>query len=298
MRCVEVFSNNEQPYNVSFPNSASDFTFETRMYWIEGHQGLEAEITEGVGEICIKGQDPIILLRSYVLNVITVGDHTFSPKNPTLPMRFITPENGTLVDSTDVRGWGSELESGDILSVSKQTCELNPMASTPTKPSNQSQQWIWNTNYRPSSMIPAIQENDSLLIVLDDEDEVSICSQQLYPVPDSIISIDYGPELILERNNNFYRMWTSLWASAANGELSGSNMSEFVVHNPVNSTTRVNIVQTTSGEDSEEWSVIESVTELQPGENRFNFAPPDNLLSTMYFDYEDGEIYIYLGSYS
>jgi hypothetical protein len=298
MRCVEVFSNNEQPYNVSFPNSASDFTFETRMYWIEGHQGLEAEITEGVGEICIKGQDPIILLRSYVLNVITVGDHTFSPKNPTLPMRFITPENGTLVDSTDVRGWGSELESGDILSVSKQTCELNPMASTPTKPSNQSQQWIWNTNYRPSSMIPAIQENDSLLIVLDDEDEVSICSQQLYPVPDSIISIDYGPELMFERNNNFYRMWTSLWASAANGELSGSNMSEFVVHNPVNSTTRVNIVQTTSGEDSEEWSVIESVTELQPGENRFNFAPPDNLLSTMYFDYEDGEIYIYLGSYS
>ena len=147
-------------------------------------------------------------------------------------------------------------------------------------------------------MIPAIQENDSLLIVLNDEDEISICSQQLYPAPDSIISIDYGPELIFERNNMFYRMWTSLWASAANGELSGSNMSEFVIHNPVNSTTRVNIVQTTSGEDSEEWSVIESVTEIMPGENRFNFAPPDNLLSTMYIDYEDGEVYIYLGSYS
>ena len=298
MRCLEVFSDNEQPYNISFPNSASDFTFETRMYWIEGHQGLEAEITEDVGEICIKGQDPVILLRSYVLTVIKLGDHTFSPQNPALPMRFISPENGTLVDSTDVRGWGSELESGDILSVLEQTCKLNPMASTPTKPSNQSQQWIWNTNYRPSSMIPAIQENDSLLIVLNDEDEISICSQQLYPVPDSIISIDYGPELIIERNNMFYRMWTSLWASAANGELSGSNMSEFVIHNPVNSTTRVNIVQTTSGEDSEEWSVIESVTEIMPGENRFNFAPPDNLLSTMYIDYEDGEVYIYLGSYS
>ena len=298
MRCLEVFSDNEQPYNVSFPNSASDFTFETRMYWIEGHQGLEAEITEDIGEICIKGQDPVILLRSYVLTVIKVGDHTFSPQNPVLPMRFISPENGTLVDSTDVRGWGSELESGDILSVSEQTCKPNPMASTPTKPSNQSQQWIWNTNYRPSSMIPAIQENDSLLIVLNDEDEISICSQQLYPDPDSIISIDYGPELIFERNNMFYRMWTSLWASAANGELSGSNMSEFVIHNPVNSTTRVNIVQTTSGEDSEEWSVIESVTEIMPGENRFNFAPPDNLLSTLYIDYEDGEVYIYLGSYS
>ena len=213
-------------------------------------------------------------------------------------MRFITPENGTLIDSTAVRGWGSELNSGDILSVSDLTCRLNPMASTPTKPSNQSQQWVWNTNYRSSSMIPAIQENDSLLIILNEDDQASICSQQLYPIPDSIISIEYGPELIFERNNNFYRMWNSLWASAANGELSGNNMSEFVIHNPDNSTTRVNIVQTTSGENAEEWSIIESVSELTPGENRFSFSPPESLLSTMYIDYEDGEIYIYLGSYS
>ena len=122
-------------------NSASDFNFETRMYWIEGYQGLEAEITEDIGEICIKGQDPIVLLRSYVLNVIKIGEHLFSPQNPMLQMRLITPENGTLVDSTEVRGWGAELESGDILSVSEQTCKLNPMVSTPTKPSNLSQQW-------------------------------------------------------------------------------------------------------------------------------------------------------------
>ena len=298
MRCIEVFSNSEQPYNVSFPNAASDFDFETRMYWIEGYQGLEAEITEGINEICIKGQDPVILLRSYVLNVIQVGQHSFGPENPILPMRFVTPENGTLIDSTAIRGWGSELNSGDILSVSDQTCRLNPMASTPTKPSNQSQQWVWNTNYRSSSMIPAIQENDSLLIILNDNDQASICSQQLYPIPDRIISIEYGPELIFERNNKFYRMWNSLWASAANGELSGNNMSEFVIHNPDNSTTRVNIVQTTSGEDAEDWLIIESVNELMPGENRFNFAPPESLLSTMYIDYEDGEVYIYLGSYS
>ena len=31
-------------------------------------------------------------------------------------------------------------------------------------------------------------------------------------------------------------------------------MSEFVIHNPENVTTRVNIVQTTSGDDSEEES--------------------------------------------
>ena len=93
-------------------------------------------------------------------------------------------------------------------------------------------------------------------------------------------------------------MWNSLWASAANGELSGNNMSEFVIHNPDNSTTRVNIVQTTSGENAEDWLIIESVNELMPGENRFSFTPPESLLSTMYIDYEDGEVYIYLGSYS
>ena len=83
MRCLEVFSDNEQPYNVSFPNSASDFTFETRMYWIQGHQGLEAEITEDIGEICIKGQDPVILLRSYVLNVIKLEIYFLATKSCT-----------------------------------------------------------------------------------------------------------------------------------------------------------------------------------------------------------------------
>ena len=120
----------------------------------------------------------------------------------------------------------------------------------------------------------------------------------MYPKPDELISIEYGPELIFERNNMFYRMWTSLWASAANGELSGSNMSEFVIHNPENITTRVNIVQTTSGDNSEEWVILESTNQLIQGENEFKFSPPNNQLSTLYIDFEDGEIYIYLGSYS
>ena len=298
MRCIEVFSNTEQDYNVSFPNSDTDFDFETRMYWIEGHQGLEAEFGQEVTEICIKGQDPVILLRSYVLNVIQIGEHTFSPKLPKLPLRFITPSNGTLIDSSEIRGWGSELESGDILSVSEQSCQMNPMVSTPMKPSNQSEQWVWNTNYRTTSLIPAIQQNDSILLILDDQDTISLCSENMYPKPDELISIEYGPELIFERNNNFYRMWSSLWASAANGELSGSNMSEFVIHNPENVTTRVNIVQTTSGDDSEEWIILESTNQLLQGENEFRFSPPNNELSTLYVDFEDGEIYIYLGSYS
>ena len=89
-----------------------------------------------------------------------------------------------------------------------------------------------------------------------------------------------------------------MWAAAANGELSGDNMSEFVIHNPQNVSTKVNIVQTTLGSNAQEWTVLESLTQLDPGENNFKFQPPNNLLATMYIEYEDGELYIYLGSYS
>ena len=33
-RCIQVFTNIDGSYNVTFPNSASDFDFQTRMYWI------------------------------------------------------------------------------------------------------------------------------------------------------------------------------------------------------------------------------------------------------------------------
>ena len=288
----------ETQYNVSFPNSESDFDYDTRMYWIDGYQGLEAELDEQTKEICIKGQDPIILLRSYVLNVIKLGNYSFQPTLPELPLEFVTPENGTQIDSTNSRGWGSKITSNSILSVSEQECQINMVAGTPTKPSDDSEQWVWNTNYRSSSRIPSIQENDSLLLILNDSDIASICSEEMYPIPDYTFSIEYGPELVFERNGNFYRMWTSLWASAANGELSGDNMSTFTIHNPNNHSTRINIVQTTYGDNADEWTIVKSTNQLVAGQNEFEFTPPTNLLSTLYVDFEDGEIYIYLGSYS
>ena len=299
MRCIEVFNDGtETQYNVSFPNSESDFDYDTRMYWIDGYQGLEAELDEQTKEICIKGQDPIILLRSYVLNVIKLGNYSFQPTLPELPLEFVTPENGTQIDSTNSRGWGSKITSNSILSVSEQECQINMVAGTPTKPSDDSDQWVLNTNYRSSSRIPSIQENDSLLLILNDSDIASICSEEMYPIPDYTFSIEYGPELVFERNGNFYRMWTALWASAANGELSGENMSTFTIHNPNNHSTRINIVQTTYGDNADEWTIVNSTNQLVAGQNEFEFTPPTNLLSTLYVDFEDGEIYIYLGSYS
>ncbi|MEC8540804.1 MAG: hypothetical protein VXY53_03095, partial [Candidatus Thermoplasmatota archaeon] len=174
----------------------------------------------------------------------------------------------------------------------------NSMASTPTKPKNDSEQWVWNTNYRSSSLIPEIRDNDSIMIVFSNSDTGSVCSESMYPMPDTTFSIEYGPELMFERNGVYHRMWTSLWASASNGVLSGNNLSEFIIHNPNNHTTRINIIQTTHGDNATEWSVVESTNQLTIGSNIFKFLPPDNLLSTLYFEFEDGEINIHLGSYS
>ena len=198
MRCIEVFSTDEQSsYNLSFPNSESDFDFETRMYWIDGHQSLEAELDYDTNEICIKGKDPIVLLRSYVLNETNLAT-AFLCQTPNLPNQLITPQNGTLIDSTDVRGWGSELTYSNqaVLSVSDTECQINSMASTPTKPKNESEQWVWNTNYRSSSLMPEIRDNDSIMLVFSDTDTGSICSESMYPVPDTTFSIEYGPELM------------------------------------------------------------------------------------------------------
>ena len=120
----------------------------------------------------------------------------------------------------------------------------------------------------------------------------------MYPEPSLEVSVEFGPEVILERNGNFYRLWTSIWASAVNGQLSSSNLSEFILHNPTNETIGVNIVQTTSGNESTDWIIANSTNLLSPGENEFQFIPPNSVVSTLWVDFEDGEVYIYLGSYS
>ena len=60
----------------------------------------------------------------------------------------------------------------------------------------------------------------------------------------------------------------------------------------------MNIVQTTSGNESTDWIIANSTNLLSPGENEFQFIPPNSVVSTLWADFEDGEVYIYLGSYS
>ena len=82
------------------------------------------------------------------------------------------------------RGWGSELTYSNqaVLSVSDTECQINIHGGTPTKPKNESEQWVWNTNYRSSSLMPEIRDNDSIMLVFSNSDTGSICSERMYPI--------------------------------------------------------------------------------------------------------------------
>ena len=100
------------------------------------------------------------------------------------------------------------------------------------------------------------------------------------------------------RSSIEYRVFNDIWASAVNGELLYPEMANFSIYNPENTSIPVNIVQTTSGENISEWEILQTSNTLEYGFNQFDFAPPSSKVSTMWIDFDDGELYIFLGSYS
>ncbi len=296
-RCLSIQSNVEQPFNVSFPLSESNFEFQTRMYWIEGEQGLNSTFEQSANMICIKGQDSIILMRASILNLIIIGESTFMPDQPSLPDRAVIPITGWNITSEEVNGWGLEINPGDILSSSLDYCEIQSKVSTPARPVNGNDSWIWDMEYRDIAQVPTLKENTSIILKIASDETVSICNNSTHPSPIGNFSVENGPELILNRGNNSHRFWTNMWAAAMNGTLVHPEMATFDIFNPSNLSIPVNIVQTTLGDGAEEWSINQSTSVLEKGLNNFEFIPSDSLFSTMRIDHQDGQVYIYLGSY-
>ena len=296
-RCIDINVDSQNNVNVSFPQSLQSIDFQTRMYWIEGFQGLNASISPESEQLCIKGQDLIILMRSNVLNIVEIDNHTFLPMQPLLPNRAIIPSEGWNITSSNLTDWGLLINTGDILSLDSDYCELNPKVSTPAKPSAINETWIWDMEYRGIAQIPTLRENSSMILKMPEAGTLTICSESLHPVPEYNISIERGPELIISREGVSHRIWTNVWAAAANGTLLHPEMANFEIFNPSNNSIPVNIVQTTLGNDTQEWTVIDSTSSLNSGISNFQFSPSNSTFSTMRLDHKDGQVYIYLGSY-
>ena len=298
-RCIGInYSGESENYNITFPLSDNDLTFSSRMYWVDGFSGLNATFDAEDKQLCLRGQDQVVLVRSAVLNELKFGNHTFSPYPPSIQQKMFVPEEGINILSQSPMGWSTNFNSGEILSIKHNVCDVNPMVSTPARPQNDSQPWIWDTQYRDTAQIPEIHNNDSINIKFAEGDIISLCDQAAYPIPRTTITIENGPELILVRSSIEYRVFNDIWASAVNGELLYPEMANFSIYNPENTSIPVNIVQTTSGENISEWEILQTSNTLEYGFNQFDFAPPSSKVSTMWIDFDDGELYIFLGSYS
>lgn len=296
MRCISLSIDSEEPVNVSFPQSSS-VMFETRMYWIEGQQGLETSLSSGNQPICIRGQDAVILMRSTELNSIKLGDSIFNPSQPSFSNKAIIPSSGWNITGSSEFGWGIILSPGQILSTSIDFCALDSKVSTPARPLSQNESWIWDLEYRDIAQIPSIEENKSIILKAADSEELSICSHPNYPLPETNITVERGPELILSRDGTAHRIWTNIWAASMNGTLLHPQMADFEIYNPSNQSVPVNIIQSTLGEGAQEWEIVESTSSLVEGYNNFEFNPSNSTFSTMRLDHQDGQVYIYLGSY-
>ena len=295
-RCLTVSIDSEQPINVSFPQSSS-LEFQTRMYWIEGQQGLETTLSTGTESLCIRGQDAVILMRSTELNSIKLDESVFLPDQPEFSNRAIIPSTGWNITSSNENGWGIILSPGQILSTSTDYCALDSKVSTPAKPISANDSWIWDLEYRNIAQIPSIKNNSSIILKVPEFEELSICSNPNHPLPETNITVERGPELILTREGIAHRIWTSIWAASMNGTLLHPEMADFDIYNPSNQSIPINIIQTTLGDGAQEWTIIESTSMLEEGINNFEFTPSNSTFSTMRLDHQDGQVYIYLGSY-
>jgi hypothetical protein len=295
-RCLAVSIDSNEPVNVSFPQSTS-IEFQTRMYWIEGQQGLETTMSPDAESLCIRGQDAIILMRSTELNSIKLGDSLFMPSQPSFSNKAIIPSSGWNITDSSQSGWGIILSPGQVLSTSTDFCALDSKVSTPAKPLSVNESWIWDMEYRDIAQIPSIKENDSIILKVPDSEELSICSNPNYPLPEANISVERGPELILIREGIAHRIWTNVWAASMNGTLLHPEMADFEIYNPSNQSVPINIIQTTLGDGAQEWNIVEATSTIGQGVNNFEFSPSNSTFSTMRIDHQDGQLYIYLGSY-
>ena len=129
---------------------------------------------------------------------------------------------------------------------------------------------------------------------MPDGSNVIVCSEPLSPLPRLNFTVEEGPEVILIRSNVVHRMWSNVWMAATNGTMLTPDGGTFNLYNPSNSTVAVQLNFEGNGA---QWTDISSTSQLQPGDNFFEFEPSQSALSTMWFEHVQGQIVVHLGSY-
>ena len=291
-RCLSFGGISDSSINATLPHAVDSFEIDARLHWIEGHDSLNASFDERPDRLCIRGLDPV-LLQASTLDEVLIDGVRFHAGSPTLPMTAVVPASGWKITPSPSTGWGFELGAGTIMSATGDACPLNATLATPLPPA--SGDWIWDLDVRKISSIPSITNGtQNLTIQMPDDSTVVVCSEPLSPLPRLNFTVEEGPEVILIRSNVVHRMWSNVWMAATNGTMLTPDGGTFNLYNPSNSTVAVQLNFEGNGA---QWSDISSTSQLQPGDNFFEFEPSQSALSTMWFEHVEGQIVIHLGSY-
>ena len=291
-RCLELDGIGEHPVNMSLPNAQNAFETETRLYWIEGQEGLSASFEDAPERLCVRGLNPV-LLQGSVLDVLAIEGVTYHAGSPDLPMKAVVPESGWGITNHSTTGWGFELGAGTVMSATGEGCPLNATLATPLPPA--AGEWVWDLEVRDISSIPSLSSGvQNLTLLMADGTTVLVCSEPLSPLPRLNFTVEQGPEVILIRSDVTHRMWSSAWMAATNGTLLHPDGGAFNFYNPANTSASVQLEFEGNGP---QWTAVSSTTSLQPGDNFFEFQPSNSTLSTMWFEHVEGQIVIHLGSY-
>ena len=291
-RCLTLGGIGNAALNASLPNAVDAFDIEARLHWIEGQDGLNTTYDERPDRLCIRGLDPVVLQAS-TLDMVLIDGVQFHAGSPDLPMTAVLPQNGWTITPEATTGWGFELGAGTIMSATGEACPLNATLATPLPPA--SGEYVWDLEVRDISSIPAITNgSQNLTLQMPNEAQIIVCSDPLSPIPRLNFTVEEGPEVILIRSEIAHRMWSNVWTAATNGTLLNPESGTFNLYNPSNTTVAVQLNYEGNGA---QWDDVSSTSQLQPGDNFFEFAPSNSTMSTMWFEHVEGQIVVHLGSY-
>lgn len=265
---------------------------QTTLVSLEGGSGLSDNRTEVPERLCLTGLDPLVFQST--MAGLRLNNDTFAPLPPERrPLLGFVPAEGWTVVGDAGPPWGALLEDGGVLQGNDEHCPIDASISTPPRPMDG--RWIWDMSLRASGAIPLVESGQNLTLLIDEESNISVCTEPFSPYPKAAFEVVEGPELLVEWMGTDTRFWTTPWAVATNGTLLNAGMGELTFTNP--STESVPFRLAREGSLGEDWQHNWDGQALGPGQTNLSFIPPSSPLSTMWLTYESGSVVVHLASY-
>lgn len=266
---------------------------QTALVTLEGTGSLSDNLTEVPERLCLTGLDPLVFQSA--MSGLRLNNDTFVPLLPERrPLVGFVPLEGWTVHASDGPSWGALLEDGGVLQGDGEHCPINGSISTPPRPMDG--QWTWDMSLRASGAIPLVEAGQNLTLLLNEGENVSVCTDAFSPYPKAVFEVVEGPELMVQWMGTETRFWSSPWAVASNGTLLNAGMGELKFTNPGAEPVPFRLAR--EGSLGDDWQHTWDGQALAPGITNLSFLPPNTPLSTMWLTYESGSVVVHLASYA